>query len=404
MINKIITPFFFAAFGLGVFLLSVCGATVEPEPSHKPAKILLSSYAITIEVDKSTSVSARLTGAAAAENSPINWKSGNSSIAAVDANGTITGHIHGTAWITAWTENGLNESCMVTVTDPGVSETIDGAAKIYPGYQLVWSEEFDYSGKPKPEFWGYEGDYNGDLGHNGYVRNDELQWYQKQNANVSGGMLTIEGKKLETPINNPFYTGAGDWKTTRQKIEYTSSSITTRGKKEFCYGIIEVRARIPADIGSWPAIWTLGTGGDWPLNGEIDIMEFYRSESGVPQILANFAYGPWPPVWDTVKIPLEGIAGFHGETAAEWVKKFHVWRFNWTASELSLYLDNRLLNRLEAGAGVQNPSGSPLRPFQQSHYILLNLALGSNGGSPDSSTLWPMKYDVDYVRVYQQGY
>jgi beta-glucanase (GH16 family) len=400
MVNKKIVPF---VFGSLFFSLSACEPSVEFELQSNLAGIVLSAYIITVEVDKSVAITAELTGTAVTGNNQIKWKTENASIVTVDDGGTVTGHIYGTGRVTAWTENGLYDSCTVTVTDPRVSEIKETAVKNYPGYHLVWNEEFDYTGKPKPEFWNYEGDFNGDLDHNGYVRNNELQWYQNQNANVANGMLTIEGRKLETPLNNPFYTGTGDWKTTRQKIEYTSSSITTKDKKEFCYGIIEVRARIPAGLGSWPAIWTLGTHGDWPLNGEIDIMEFYRSDSGVPQILANFAYGPWPPIWDTVKIPLEGIAGFHGETAGDWVKKFHVWRMDWTETELSLYLDNRLLNRLDAGTGVQNPSGSPQRPFQQPHYILLNLALGSNGGTPDNSTLWPLKYDVDYVRVYQQG-
>ncbi|KAA6340077.1 Beta-glucanase, partial [termite gut metagenome] len=146
-------------------------------------------------------------------------------------------------------------------------------------YQLVWSDEFNDTGKPDPSSWSHE---------EGFVRNEEYQWYQPDNAYCKEGVLTIEARKER--IKNPKYQSKGrDWRSIREYAEYTSSSIKTVGKKEFLYGRFEVKARIPTAGGSWPAIWTLGKDMPWPSNGEIDIMEYYRIK-GVPHILANVAW------------------------------------------------------------------------------------------------------------------
>ncbi|HOV72038.1 MAG TPA: glycoside hydrolase family 16 protein, partial [Dysgonamonadaceae bacterium] len=147
-------------------------------------------------------------------------------------------------------------------------------------YELVWSDEFDKDGKPNPAYWSFE---------KGFVRNQELQWYQEDNAYCKDGVLIIEGRHEKRP--NPLYEkGAADWRKSRPFIEYTSSSLKTARKKEFLYGRFEIRARIPLESGSWPAIWTLGTTMEWPSCGEIDMMEYYRINN-VPHILANVAWG-----------------------------------------------------------------------------------------------------------------
>lgn len=147
-------------------------------------------------------------------------------------------------------------------------------------YQLVWSDEFNKDGCLDESIWNYE---------QGYARNEELQWYQSDNAWCQGGLLVIEARSEKR--KNPLYkAGSYDWRTSREYIECTSSSITTFGKKEFLYGRFEVRARIPVGKGAWPAIWTLGSSMEWPSCGEIDIMEFYRKH-GIPHILANAAWG-----------------------------------------------------------------------------------------------------------------
>lgn len=132
-----------------------------------------------------------------------------------------------------------------------------------------------------PSVWNYE---------QGYVRNEEAQWYQPDNAVCKGGFLVIEARKERNRQNPLYIPGSNDWRKEREFIEYTSSSVTTAGKKEFLYGRFEVRARIPVAKGAWPAIWTLGSNMEWPSCGEIDIMEYYQIK-GVPHILANAAWG-----------------------------------------------------------------------------------------------------------------
>lgn len=262
----------------------------------------------------------------------------------------------------------------------------NGAPKKINGFTLVWNDEFNIDGKPDSSAWRYE---------KGFVRNNELQWYTRENAICTSGVLIIEGKKIKLP--NPDYVpGNSDWRKNREFIQYTSSSIQTRGKMQWQYGRFEIRARIDTSIGAWPAIWTLGVEKQWPSNGEIDIMEFYRIK-GIPTILANFAWGTaerWKAKWDDAKAPLSDFT----KTDPEWVKKFHIWRMDWDENSVSIFIDDKLINTVSLSETV-NPDG--FNPLRQPHYILLNLALGGNGGEPyrDFKTI---RYEVDYVRVYQK--
>lgn len=255
------------------------------------------------------------------------------------------------------------------------------------GMTLVWSDEFNYTGKPNPTNWTYE---------KGFTRNKELQWYQQDNANCSNGVLLIEGRKEQ--IKNPGYTNNNDadWRHNRPYAEYSSASIKTEGLQQFTFGRFLIRARIDTATGSWPAIWSLGTVKPWPSCGEIDIMEFYRINN-VPTILANVAVGTeeaYKAKWFSEKIPLQNFIA----NDKDWVKKFHVWRMDWDKDGIQLFIDDVLVNKVSANETL-NSDGS--NPFLQPQYLLLNLALGENGGDPANSR-FPVKYEVDYVRVYQK--
>ena len=251
---------------------------------------------------------------------------------------------------------------------------------------LSQDDEFNRKGKPDPANWTYE---------KGFVRNQELQWYRPENANCTGGVLLIEGRREK--VKNPFYeAGSGGWRKAREFAEYTSACIRSQGLRQFQFGRFEIRARIDTACGAWPAIWTLGIAGGWPSGGEIDIMEFYRWK-GVPTILANFAWGTdkrFEAKWDDLKKPFSDFT----VTDPDWAKKFHIWRMDWDKDSVKIFLDGLLLNDVDVKDCV-NPDG--FNPFLQPHYILLNLAIGANGGDP-SGTHSPIKYEVDWIRVYQR--
>jgi beta-glucanase (GH16 family) len=272
------------------------------------------------------------------------------------------------------------------IEPPVVEEDDSDEIQVPEGYELIWADEFDEPGQPNAEFWSFE---------NGFVRNEELQWYQPENAEIENGILTIEGRRES--VKNPNYQkNSGDWKKNREYAEYTSASIKTRNKFFFKYGILEVKARIDIRKGSWPAIWTLGINRGWPDNGEVDVMEFYRV-NGVPHILANAAWKGekrWKPTWDGSKKPLS----YFMDKDPYWHQKFHVWKMEWDSGQIRLYLDGELLNDVQIRYASYSDG---FNPFRQPHYILLNLAIGSNGGDP-SGTDFPIKYEIDYVRVFQE--
>lgn len=250
------------------------------------------------------------------------------------------------------------------------------------GYKLVWSDEFNKVGKPDSSHWDYE---------KGFVRNEELQWYQPENAQCKNGLLIIEARRVEK-ANPDFSETAKDWRKKRSQIQYTSSCIITRKKQQWLYGRFEMRARIDISKGIWPAWWTLGVSKPWPANGEIDIMEYYRG-----MLLANIAClgKTGKAEWYGRKIKTDSLGG------VEWAKKFHVWRMDWTEEYIALFCDDVLLNKTDLKL-LENKDGSGFNPFKQPHYMLLNLSIGGQNGGDPSGTEFPKRFEVDYVRVYQQ--
>jgi beta-glucanase (GH16 family) len=246
------------------------------------------------------------------------------------------------------------------------------------GYtKLAWHDEFDVSGTPNSANWGYE---------TGFVRNNELQWYQSQNASVSGGLLTITGKREQ--VTNPNYNPNGsDWKTTRQYAQYTSASMTTSGKQSWKFGRFEMCGKIPISAGMWPAWWTLGVSGEWPSNGEIDIMEYYNGK-----ILANIAWATstrWTAHWDSSTKAVD----------AAWAAQYHLWRMDWDSTKIDLYVDDTLMNTGNLSAMLNDTNGQS--PFLQNAYMIVNLAIGGDNGGDPSGTTFPQQYLIDYIRVFQ---
>ncbi|MEJ8843333.1 glycoside hydrolase family 16 protein [Lacibacter sp. H375] len=250
------------------------------------------------------------------------------------------------------------------------------------GYTLVWADEFNNKGRPDSANWNYE---------YGFVRNEELQWYQPENVSVGNGLLLIEARKEEKP--NPAYKeNSKSWRTNRSTIQYTSSCLLTRGKQSWLYGRFELRAKIDISNGMWPAWWTLGVDKGWPGNGEIDIMEYYRG-----MLLANIAClgSDRKAQWFSNTFKTDSLGG------EAWASKFHIWRMDWTEEFIALYCDDQLLNEVSLDKLV-NKDGSNFNPFKQKHYMLLNLAMGGMNGGDITGTTFPQKFEIDYVRVYQK--
>jgi len=246
-------------------------------------------------------------------------------------------------------------------------------------WKLVWSDEFDRDGRPDSAKWTYE---------TGFVRNQEAQWYQPENAWCANGLLIIEGRR-ERKKNPDFQAATANWKTNREYAEYTSASLTTQKISSWRYGRFEMRARIDTRAGLWPAFWTVGVEGRWPNNGEIDIMEYYRDT-----LLANLIWaGQGKTASFTRRKPLASFPD------PEWSKSFHVWRMDWDENRIRIGVDGEILNDSDLNQAA-NPDGK--NGFRQAQSIILNLAIGGTAGGDPSTTQFPARFEVDYVRVYSK--
>jgi beta-glucanase (GH16 family) len=269
-----------------------------------------------------------------------------------------------------------------SVSDAGRRETSAVASDAArAGWTLVWSDEFDVDGAPNPQDWGFE---------RGFVRNEELQWYQPANATVQNGVLVIEARR-EQVANPNFQAGSTDWKRNRAFAAYTSSSMTTSSRHSFTYGRFEIRARIDTRLGSWPAFWSLGSGTPWPQSGEVDIMEYYMNN-----VLANVCKPMGNTCsWSSIRQPLTSLGG------AAFTSAFHVWAMEWDATEINLFLDGDLVNHFLVADAV--PAGQTNPYVGKPMYILVNQAIGGTAGGDPANTAFPVRYEIDYVRVYAKA-
>jgi beta-glucanase (GH16 family) len=258
-------------------------------------------------------------------------------------------------------------------------------AAVPPGYKLVWSDEFDRPGLPDPARWGYE---------EGFVRNHEAQYYTRsrlENARVENGLLVIEARKerFQNPHFKPDHgPKAGD----NQSIElaqYTSAALVTLHKASWQYGRIEVRAKLPHGLGTWPAIWMLGDDKSkfgWPACGEIDIMEFVGHTPGKVHATVHFQ-----------KDGKHKSSGHNLSVTAPW-DDFHVYAVEWTPQRMDFYYDRTKYHSFEVAAADNRGQN----PFRKPQYLLLNLALGGSWGRKIDDSILPQKFYIDYVRVYQK--
>lgn len=239
-------------------------------------------------------------------------------------------------------------------------------------YDLVWSDEFDYEGKPDETKWGY------DVGGGGWG-NNELEYYTEgENAYVKDGNLVIEARKED-------YEGRN----------YTSSRMITKNKGDWLYGKIEVKAKLPSGRGTWPAIWMLPTDweyGGWPASGEIDIMEHVGYDQD--NIHATVHTQSYYFKINTQKSGSKTVKGASDD--------FHVYGLEWLPDKIIATIDGEEYLTFDPNTYKKNPTWKEW-PFDKRFHLLLNIAVGGDWGGVQGvdDTIFPAQMLVDYVRVYQ---
>ncbi|WP_445738425.1 glycoside hydrolase family 16 protein [Mariniflexile sp.] len=250
-----------------------------------------------------------------------------------------------------------------------------------PELQLIWSDEFDVDGSFSSNKWVAE-TIPGDNATLSWF-NSEKQHYTNRDDNVyvSNGTLKIVAKK-----ENYTYTDPGSNRSSTK--QYTSARLITKGKFDFTYGRIDVRAKLPQGSGTWPAIWMLGSNIDtvgWPACGEIDIMEHWGHLSSIVSSATH------------TTACSGGCADVRvGETTiTDYASEFHVYSLVWTQGELKFLIDDNFKYSYKP-----TPKNNDNWPYTANQFIILNVAMGGDWFQIDpdfkESTM-----EVDYVRVYQ---
>ena len=230
--------------------------------------------------------------------------------------------------------------------------------------KLVWEENF--SGKSLNEkVWNIE---LGDGCPNCGWGNNERQLYTNENHELINGNLVITAKK--------------------EGNKYTSTRITTKDKKEFLYGYFEARAKLPVGQGIWPAFWMLGSNINevgWPKSGEIDILEYVGKEPQMVYTTLHTQDSHGNSI-NSKKTKIEGIED-----------GFHRFGIDWTKDKMDFYVDGILIYTF-----YPQVKNEDTWPFDKPFYFLVNLAIGGNFGGPEvDDTIFPQKFIVDYIKVYQ---
>ncbi len=241
-------------------------------------------------------------------------------------------------------------------------------------WELVWADEFDGTEVDQTKWSFQTGDGCPNLCGWG---NNELEWYQAENATVADGFLTITAREEQAGGKN-----------------YTSARMRTINQGDWTYGRFEVRAKMPIGKGIWPALWMLPTDpsiyGTWAASGEIDIMEYVGDEPD--EVFGTIHFGaPWPGNQSSSSPYTLQQGTFHDD--------FHVFAVEWERGAIRWYVDDELYATKTSWSSTGGPFPAP---FDVDFHLLLNVAVGGNlPGNPDASTVFPQTMVVDYVRVFE---
>lgn len=247
-------------------------------------------------------------------------------------------------------------------------------------WNLVWSDEFEYTGLPSSSNWGYE---------TGFVRNKELQKYVENDLSVtrvSDGYLIIESHMTDKNSDEI-------WSWQDPDNSFISGSLETKGIIDWTYGRVEVRAKLPQGTGVWPAIWMLGTNMPdvgWPMSGEIDIMEYVGFAEDTLHSAVHTADNNWSTDSDysnSSKIIMDRLG-----------TDFHIFAIEWKLNRIDFFVDG-----IHHYTFQKRSEDSEVWPFNKPMYLKLNLAIGGSWGGQEGvdKTIFPQSFIIDYVRVYQ---
>ncbi len=262
-----------------------------------------------------------------------------------------------------YTASGTYTVNVIAKSPAGLTVSKSTQVTVAVALSLLWSDEFDVDGSPNSAKWGYDiGNGSGGWGNN------ELQYYtaRPENAVVQGGVLKIKAIREN-------FSGS----------IYTSARLLSKDKFSFKYGKIEVKAKIPAGVGTWPAIWMLGSDIStvgWPNCGEIDIMEHRGSE-------LNKIFG-------TLHYPGRSGGNADGSTKiiTNATTEFHIYSLEWTASSIKIYVDDLLYHTVANSTSI---------PFNHEFFFILNVAMGGSFAGPVDPAFVNATMEIDYIRVYQ---
>lgn len=249
------------------------------------------------------------------------------------------------------------------------------------GWNLVWNDEFD-GPKIDPAKWNHE------TGGHGWG-NNESQYYTARdtNAYIEDGNLILRALKEN-------YTGSDGTR------DYTSAKLNSRGKGFWTYGRIDIRAKLPWGQGIWPAFWMMpqeSIYGGWAASGEIDIMEYLGHETN--RVYGTLHYGgSYPENTHT--------GDNHSLSEGDFVSTYHLFTLEWEEGIMRWFVDGRLYaTQTSEQWFTKHPLSAVNKhaPFDQSFYLILNLAVGGNWpGYPDVTTTFPQHVFMDYVRVFEK--
>ncbi|MBQ2676298.1 MAG: glycoside hydrolase family 16 protein [Clostridia bacterium] len=376
-----------AVFLCGLMLISVVGCNNQP--------------ATDTNTTTATTIGAQSTSAT--QEQTVGTQEQSTTVADTTANGqTTTKGQTTTNSVVATTTKGQVQQPIVTTTRPKLQLDISGAniktvgGKMHStisgkNYTLKWIDDFEGT-TLNTNNWTPSNDAN--------YNNGELNYKRPENIVVKDGTVTLFGKKEN-------YKGK----------EYTGANMVSKNKVEYRYGKFEMLAKLPYGKGMWPAFWTMGVEEGWPWCGEIDIMEMIGDSdggkwnfNGDSKFMATIHWCKPEATWETAydknkdkreigfgSYALPGFVNSPDVTGIEKLAdKFHIYGIEWSSTKIISYIDNIKVGEVD----ITDPTMRVA--FHQPHYMLVNLSIGGRWpGAPDETTVFPQKYIIDWIKIWQ---